>query len=605
MKKWLNGMGTRFSGLGNTLLNQAEQILSGSGEPPAEPMLRLETGMHMALIRRMAVDRAGRYLVTASEDKTARIWDLTDGHLLNTLRPPIGPNTQEGKWYATAISPDGATVAVGGSMGNSWNGQNGVYLFDRASGTLHHRLGNLPNVVYHLVWSPDGRHLAVALGGRKGVRIFRTGDWQEVMADRNYDGGCYWADFDPQGRLVTSCEDGHIRLYHPASTQPMAQVKATGDHEPFGVAFSPDGRCIAVGFDDAPVVHLLDGTDLHLLYAPAPTGMDNGSLSNVAWSPDGHWLYAGGRYQHQGRHALRRWADGGRGRFQDFPLSPSVITDLHPLADGRLLFGAEDPHWGGMDEEGNRIFQQTRAMADFRAVGEHFCLSQDGGQVVFGLEQGGTALVRFSLAEGRLEPAPTADSSLKPPITVANGLMITDWRETAAPHLNGRPLSMDPYDYAHCLASAPDNKSFLLGTDGSLRRFNRLGRRSWRVEVPGAVWGVNISGDGRLAVAALGDGTIRWYRMANGRAVLALFPHRDGQRWIVWTHSGYYQASPGGEALLGWHQNQGKAQAGIFHPVSQLRESYCRPDVVVRLLETMDEQEAVRLANAERTRGLR
>jgi hypothetical protein len=52
-----------------------------------------------------------RYLVTASVDKTARVWDLTSGKLLQVLRPPIGPG-DEGKLYAVAISPDGETVSL-------------------------------------------------------------------------------------------------------------------------------------------------------------------------------------------------------------------------------------------------------------------------------------------------------------------------------------------------------------------------------------------------------------------------------------------------------------------------------------------------------------
>jgi len=52
-----------------------------AAEPPADPILRIDPGMHTAAIRRIAVDARGRWLVTASEDKTARVWDLKTGKL--------------------------------------------------------------------------------------------------------------------------------------------------------------------------------------------------------------------------------------------------------------------------------------------------------------------------------------------------------------------------------------------------------------------------------------------------------------------------------------------------------------------------------------------
>ena len=56
--------------------------------PPTDPIPRIETGMHTASIRRIATDRDGRWLVTASHDKTARVWNLSTGALAQVLRPP-------------------------------------------------------------------------------------------------------------------------------------------------------------------------------------------------------------------------------------------------------------------------------------------------------------------------------------------------------------------------------------------------------------------------------------------------------------------------------------------------------------------------------------
>ena len=119
----------------------------------ATPSLRIETGSHVAPIRAAGMDRDGRYAVTASEDKTARIWDAASGSLLAVFRPPSGAGN-DGKLYAVAMAPDGALVAAAG-----WSASNDLYLVRRHDGQIIHRITALPDVVTHLSFSPDGRIL--------------------------------------------------------------------------------------------------------------------------------------------------------------------------------------------------------------------------------------------------------------------------------------------------------------------------------------------------------------------------------------------------------------------------------------------------------------
>ncbi len=130
-----------------------------------EPILRLEVGTHNAGIWGIAIDPSNRILVTGSEDKTARVWDISGrGELLRTLRPPSGAG-EEGQIFAVALSPDAGTVALGGRTGSLQQRDACVYLFDRTTGTLTRRLGGLPGYVQR--WSISrcldgkGRHAAV------------------------------------------------------------------------------------------------------------------------------------------------------------------------------------------------------------------------------------------------------------------------------------------------------------------------------------------------------------------------------------------------------------------------------------------------------------
>ena len=137
----------------------------------------------------------------------------------------------------------------------------------------------------------------------------------------------------------------------------------------------------------------------------------------------------------------------------------------------------------------------------------------------------------------------------------------------------------------------------LLGSESALSLFDASAHEAWSVPAPGA-FRVAQSPDGRLVVAALRDGTVRWYRASDGVELLALFLQADGKRWVAFTPSGYYAAGPGGEDLVGWQVDNGPDRAADFFPASKFRNRFYRPDVVSLVLKTLDEAAAVQQAEA-------
>jgi WD40 repeat protein len=225
--------------------------------------------MHTAPIKRIGVDRAGRWAVTASDDKTARLWNLATGTLERVLRVPVGEGN-EGKLYAAALSPDGALVALGGFTDPDGTTK-AIDVFDRASGRLLQRLPGLPDVVFHVAFSADGRLLAAALGGANGIRVFAAdgqGRWAPVAEDHAYGDDSDSVEFDASGRLLATSRDGELRLYAAGQRgrlTPLIRRAAPGGKKPIFARFSPDGRRIAVGFDDSTAVAVLDGASLEPL----------------------------------------------------------------------------------------------------------------------------------------------------------------------------------------------------------------------------------------------------------------------------------------------------------------------------------------------------
>ncbi|MFM9103549.1 MAG: WD40 repeat domain-containing protein, partial [Cyanobium sp.] len=380
--------------------------------------------------------------------------------------------------------------------------------------------------------------------------------------DGEYGDSSYSVEFDAAGRLLATSLDGELRLYGAGGSgrlQPLVRRAAPGGKDPFFARFSPDGRRIAVGFADSTAVAVLDGTSLAPL-APADTSsITNGSTAVVAWSADGRRLLAAGTYhQGDGSRPLVVWPAGG-GAPQRLPLGiTATVFDLRPLADGRLVYAGGDPAWGVLDPQLRRtaVFAGPPVL-DHRSPDESGRPSPDGYKAfrqapdgrwlefraVGRTAQGPTArLVRIDLAQRRLLlPGAAAPDGLAPRGT---GLPIEGWQNTTRPTLAGKPLPLTPYETSWSLAISADGSAFALGSEWAVRVFSADGRERWRTSTPGFAWLVNLSADGRFVEAALGDGTIRWYRTRSegtapaGSEALALFVHPDLKRWILWTPEG-------------------------------------------------------------------
>lgn len=571
-------------------------------DPPKTPLLRIETGRHTAIIRRIDTDRSGRWLVTASEDKTARVWELPTGRLVHILRPPIADGL-EGELRSIAISPDGELIATGGWTSIGSNPGMTLYLFSRKTGQLLGRIESLNDLITNLCFSPDGKLLAASTAF-KGVTLFQVAPHEThvlrfIAYDTEYGKLSLNAAFSPDSRwLVTSSFDGFIRLYDvtqgniPSSTlRPTIKKKAPGGNEPFTVSFSPDGQKVAVGFSDSPAVDILSSSDLSLLYkAPGEQDRKGGSLFNVTWSRDGKNLYATGTLQWQKNgvvtSSIFNWLDAGRGELKRFEVGTgAIITGLTPLADGSLVFASAEPAIGIIGPTGDKRLLLNPVSANYTDIKWRFTTSEDGGFIRFSYERDDKSPAAFSVKNRSLIINPGPLPLFYPDVT---SLAIKNWHNSRAPTINNHPLNLEPHETSRVVAIAPDKRSFTLGSAWWLRRYDSAGNEVWKVHAPAGTDALNVAPDGKTVIAGFGDGTIRWYRYSDGKELAAFFPHADKKRWVLWTPEGFFDHSPGGEELIGFHLNRTKNEAAEFIPAAQLYKDFYRPDLVTASLEGKD-----------------
>ncbi len=560
-----------------------------------EPILRINAPGHIASIRKIATDRLGEYLATASYDKTVKVWDSMSGDLITTLRPPIGDGN-EGKLFSVALSPDGRVVACGGFTGKQWDGSFSIYLFDLQTGEVIRRLSGLPHAVLDLKFSEDGKYLAAGFARGNGIRIYNADDYSIVFEDFQYKGSVYSLSFDSTDRLVTVSDAGYIRLYD-AKPSLVKKARTPGGRVPFSVDITPDGSLIAVGYLDSRRVDVLSGKSLKLLYRPKISGVTNGNLSSVSWVAGSSYLCAGGRWSSkQGINPIRCWSQQGKGKYKNF-LSQNIDTvlDIQAIPGTKsVAFCSGDPGFGLVSVERGPLFYRKPAIVNFRNNQKSLLVNKNGSLIEFTfLDNNRRRRALFSIEERFLELDSQPQEPLYSPLQ--KGLSVRKW-QGGKPLFRGRHIKLAPHERAYSLAILPDKSGFVLGCSWSLRFFDSSGRLRWKSVAPAAVRAVNVTRDKRIVVAAYADGTIRWHRLRDGKEILSLFLIPQDNLWVIWSPSGYYDTSVGAESIVGWHVNRDVDKAADFFPIGRFRSVYYRPDVILAILRTLDEKEALAYA---------
>jgi len=593
------------------------------------PILRVETGAHTSDVLSISVNADQRYLVSGSQDKTVRVWDASNGELLSTLRPPIPAICQgdysigagfRGQVFAVAISPDGRLIACGGFFGGTPEGGYCLYIFDRVSGQIVERLGGFAQIATSLAYSSDGRYLAVGTNADCGLSLYETSNYKLVGSGTGYTDAITGLEFctlkgDKTGlRLASASGDGAVRLYSvngnaANALQLLRKYTLPSGIKPSTVTFSPDRKRVAVSVANGIRPFILTCNSGMTDFTNSEQTLDaqddkpdpSDNLCCIAWSADGQTLYASGTYlKYYSPHwkiILRTWGDSGRASPIDVPIADNSIFQVLPRRGGGIYWASADSSLGALDARNTIVFHTNRTVAEFNLTGASLGVSSDGTKVRFqyspeDLSGAGTEFTLDehggSLGTGSLIDAPGSR-------TTSNTLKIV-WTTAIALSINGVPVKLDTGDIPYDSAVAPDN-TFLIGSSWYVSCLDSHANLRWRETAPSYARMVNASGDGRLAVAAFSDGTIKWYRMTDGKELLTLFPDADKTRWVAWTPSGYYDCSPGGEDLIGWHINRGEAVASDFYPASRFSDTFYRPDVVGRVLTTLDEATALSQAN--------
>ncbi len=278
----------RLIGFGLLIAAAAPTVSAVAQDTSGATQLMLDTGGHMSKVWKVLVTPDGKQIVSSSDDKVIRVWDIQAGKTVRTIRGQAGPGS-EGKIYSIALSPDGKWLAAGGWTHRECAGRCGeVRLYDFASGRLTGLFKGHTNVVFGLAFSPDSKKLISGSGDTTAI-IWDVASLRLLHLLRGHNAEVYAVGFTPDGaRVVTGSFDQTARLWSVSDGREIAPMTGHRD-KIFALAVSPaDGSIATAGYDHT--IRLWDGRtgQFQRIVGNQPT-----IIGALSFSPDGKWLLSG------------------------------------------------------------------------------------------------------------------------------------------------------------------------------------------------------------------------------------------------------------------------------------------------------------------------
>ena len=515
------------------------RLLHPTLHPPGTPLIRTLEG-HSEWIRGVAVSRDGRRAVSASDDKTLRVWDLETGRELRTLQGHSEPVS------GVAVSSDGRR-AVSASEDKT------LKVWDLETGRELRTLQGHSAWVTGVAVSPDGRR-AVSASVDKTLKVWDLETGSELRALQGHIFAVSGVAVSPDGRrAVSACWDNTLKVWDLESGR---ELRALEGHTGWvsSVAVSSDGRhAVSASWDNTLKVWDLEtGRELRTLQGHSD------SVSGVGVSPDGRRAVSA-----SGDKTLKVW-------------------DLETGSEMRKLQGHSRPVFGvAVSPDGRRAVSvssdYTLKVWDLETGSELYTL-QGHSECIRGV-----AVSR----DGRRAVSASDDKTMKV-------WDLESRRELRTLQGHSEPVSgvAVSSDGRRAVSSSWDKTLKLWDLETSRELYTLQGHSE-------AVSGVAVSLDGRRAVSASSDHTLKVWDLESGRELRTLQGHSEAVNGVAVSSDGRCAVSASWDHTLKvWDLETGRELRTLQGHSGQVEGVAVSPDG--RLAVSASEDNTVKVWDLER-----
>ena len=503
-----------------------------------KPELVVQVG-HSDRINSVAFSVDGRFVLTGSGDKSARLWETATGKELRRFKGHSDSIT------SVAFSADRRLVLTGSS-------DDTARVWETATGK------ELRRFLGFVAFSAD-RRFVLTKSLDDTTRLWETATGKEV---RRFEGHSECAALSADGHFMLTIEEKTARLWETANGKELRRFE--GDFEWINsVVFSVDGRFVLTGGWDktARLWETATGKELRRFEGHSD------HINSVAFSVDGRFVLTGSDdetarlWEMATGEELRRFETGGSADLSERPKITSVVFS----ADGRfVLTGSEDKTarlWETANGKELRRFEgNSRTITSVAFSGDGcFMLTGSGDKSARLWETTtGKELRRFWGHSASINSvAFSADRRLV--LTGSSDNTARLW-ETAT----GKEVRRFQGDSEFITAAdlSADGLFVLTGSDDNTARLwdtvtgKELRRFEGHLQL---ISSVAFSADGRFVLTASRDETIRLWETATGKEVRRFEGHSGWIHSIVFSADGRFALTGSGEETTRlWEIDTGK-----------------------------------------------